>query len=570
MKFQDKLNEYIRLVGCSGRELAQASGLSPATISRYRSGTRVPGAGAWQLNALAQGVALLARLRGVHMDAAGVERALTECLAPPQDSENLRANLNELLATLPVSATELSRALSYAPSYLSRIRSGARRPSDPARFAQETARFVVRRCTGEAERRAVARLAGRDVRADDEIMTHALADWLLRGHGRGEESVQALLRQLSDSAWEPYDAGAPERDAAAGVVQAPAFREYRGTAGMRRSELDFLRAAILSRRAAPLILCTDIAMQDLVNDKDTAGRFMAAMAAAVRRGLHVHLIHNVSLPPEQLQLVLAMWMPLCASGRLTLYQLEGHSNLYYGHLLYSASDTALEGECVLSAMEQARFRLTRDKAEVRYCRQRAKSLLAAAAPLMEVYRSERAQELQAFLAQDAAAPGARRAVLSTLPLYTATDELLRAAVRRCGLEKRLEEEILRCAAVQRAQMEQILADGNTVTDVVPELTREEFEKAPPALPLFNVFIEQDVVCTYEEYRLHLQLTHAYAQAHPTYRVQTARARCARNLQILLHEGSWAMVSKSKSPAVHFVIRHEGMRRALESYCAGTT
>ena len=160
MKFQDKLNEYIRLVGCSGRELAQASGLSPATISRYRSGTRVPGAGAWQLNALAQGVALLARLRGVHMDAAGVERALTECLAPPQDSENLRANLNELLATLPVSATELSRALSYAPSYLSRIRSGARRPSDPARFAQETARFVVRRCTGEAERRAVARLAG--------------------------------------------------------------------------------------------------------------------------------------------------------------------------------------------------------------------------------------------------------------------------------------------------------------------------------------------------------------------------------------------------------------------------
>ena len=242
--------------------------------------------------------------------------------------------------------------------------------------------------------------------------------------------------------------------------------------------------------------------------------------------------------------------------------------MYYGHLLYSASDTALEGECVLSAMEQARFRLTRDKAEVRYCRQRAKSLLAAAAPLMEVYRSERAQELQAFLAQDAAAPGARRAVLSTLPLYTATDELLRAAVRRCGLGRRLEEEILRCAAVQRAQMEQILADGNTVTNVVPELTREEFEKAPPALPLFNVFIEQDVVCTYEEYRLHLQLTHAYAQAHPTYRVQTARARCARNLQILLHEGSWAMVSKSKSPAVHFVIRHEGMRRALERLLRG--
>ena len=40
--FHDRLNEYITQLGCSGRELAEASGLSPATVSRYRSGERRP------------------------------------------------------------------------------------------------------------------------------------------------------------------------------------------------------------------------------------------------------------------------------------------------------------------------------------------------------------------------------------------------------------------------------------------------------------------------------------------------------------------------------------------------
>ena len=42
MDFKEKLNEYIEQLGCTSKELAQASGLSAATISRYRSGDRLP------------------------------------------------------------------------------------------------------------------------------------------------------------------------------------------------------------------------------------------------------------------------------------------------------------------------------------------------------------------------------------------------------------------------------------------------------------------------------------------------------------------------------------------------
>ena len=62
--FHDRLNEYITQLGCSGRELAEASGLSPVTVSRYRSGERRPESEAERAK-LVSGIARLAESRGI-------------------------------------------------------------------------------------------------------------------------------------------------------------------------------------------------------------------------------------------------------------------------------------------------------------------------------------------------------------------------------------------------------------------------------------------------------------------------------------------------------------------------
>ena len=38
----------------------------------------------------------------------------------------------------------------------------------------------------------------------------------------------------------------------------------------------------------------------------------------------------------------------------------------------------------------------------------------------------------------------------------------------------------------------------------------------------------------------------------------------RNIQIIILEGEWVMVSKNKFPAIHFVIHHPKMCHALEN------
>lgn len=61
MDFKEKLNEYIEQLGCTSKELAQASGLSAATISRYRSGDRLPQWDSENYNKLIAGLSGLAQ-----------------------------------------------------------------------------------------------------------------------------------------------------------------------------------------------------------------------------------------------------------------------------------------------------------------------------------------------------------------------------------------------------------------------------------------------------------------------------------------------------------------------------
>ena len=100
---------------------------------------------------------------------------------------------------------------------------------------------------------------------------------------------------------------------------------------------------------------------------------------------------------------------------------------------------------------------------------------------------------------------------------------------------------------------------------IPKLSEEEFEAYPMALDLSNAFCEQSVVYTYEQYLAHMENTERFANEYLRYRIEKTSSQTFRNLQINIHEGKWAMVSKELSPAIHFVIHHPKLRRAIEEF-----
>ena len=59
MNFSSLLNQYMTQMNCTAKELSEKTGLSTATLSRYRSGERVPNSE--QLHKLLTGISTLAQ-----------------------------------------------------------------------------------------------------------------------------------------------------------------------------------------------------------------------------------------------------------------------------------------------------------------------------------------------------------------------------------------------------------------------------------------------------------------------------------------------------------------------------
>ena len=567
--FKDQLNQYMTQLACSGRELAEAGGLSPATISRYRSGERIPKSKEERAK-LISGIASLAAARGIH---ALTEETVAAAFRPffseeSFDAEHLRAALNVLLTTFSISVSDLARSTNYDASYISRIRRGRRRPADPERFVSAVADFVIRRFDAQTERNVLAELIGaKAVNNDPKALYGCLVQWLGGRNAKRNDDIASFLKQLDEFDLNKYTRAIRFDDIniPTAPFQLPLSKTYYGLEKMKIGELDFLKATALGKSNAPVFLCSDMPMDDMAGDREFTRKYIFGLAMLLKKGLHLNVVHNLDRPFHELMLGLEGWIPLYMTGQITPRYLKGVQNNVYCHFLNVSGSAALSGECIAGNHKHGRYELVKGGAAMRYYHERAAAIWKKALPLMDIYREQQAAALHAFQLADVQNPGPRHRVLSAPPLCTLREETLRAMLSAHDLTDAEQQRILEHASAQRAHMERILANS-PVTDSFPVLTQEEFIQYAPELPLSTLFFPKNICYTYEEYCLHLEQTREYANLHSGY---TIRPCCTdfRNISISIHSGRWAMISKSNVPAIHFVIRYAKLRNAIESFLA---
>ena len=130
MNFSSLLNQYMAQMNCTAKELSEKTGLSAATLSRYRSGERVPNSE--QLHKLLTGLSTLAQekqIKEISPDSICADFGMF-LKKNDFDYERFTTNLNALILVLDISVSKLARALNFDPSYHSRIRLGQRNPSN--------------------------------------------------------------------------------------------------------------------------------------------------------------------------------------------------------------------------------------------------------------------------------------------------------------------------------------------------------------------------------------------------------------------------------------------------------
>ena len=144
MKFYEKLNEYISALNCTAKDIARISGISAATLSRYRSGERAPETGSEVFSKLCSAIAEAAGERGItDITEKSVADAFLSCEDfKTADKNRLCRNFSALAAALDINLAELCRHTNYDASTVFRFKNGTRRPSEPEKFADDAAQYI--------------------------------------------------------------------------------------------------------------------------------------------------------------------------------------------------------------------------------------------------------------------------------------------------------------------------------------------------------------------------------------------------------------------------------------------
>ena len=161
MKFCEKLNEYIASISCTAKELCALSGISEATLSRYRSGERVPELGTKGFDGLCTGIAQIAESKAPNLTYEKIKEEFCSCSDfDSTDKELLRKNFNTLISALSININRMWRYINYDVSTVFRIRNGTRNPADFEGFSSAVASFIAEEMKSPSELTVLAELLG--------------------------------------------------------------------------------------------------------------------------------------------------------------------------------------------------------------------------------------------------------------------------------------------------------------------------------------------------------------------------------------------------------------------------
>lgn len=569
MNFQECLNNYIIQIRCNGKELARNSKISETVISWYRKGERAPSADSEYLKKLSDGIIKTVAEKGIRdFKADKVLQTLRESLEDNRDEPAFNSQkLDILLRELDINISRIAAFLHYDPSYLSKIRTGKRNPAHQQQFIEKICEYVASNYKDEQDRKKVTYLiqCNEDEITDSSLYRKKLREWLSSSKPEDVDYVSGFLRKVDSFNLDDYIRVIHFDSFKVPKVpfQLPVSRHYYGLKEMREGELDFLKHTVLSKSMKPLYICSDMPVEDMAADKDFAKKYMFGLAMVLKKGLHIHIIHDVERPMKDMMLGLENWVPLYMTGQISPYYLKGVQNRVYSHLHYCSGQVAMTGDCISGHHDLAHYYLTSRKEEVSISQKNMEFLLKKAHPLMDIYREERKKELYAALIENAGKEGRRRRVLAVPDLGVLPKKLLEEILERNHVSADDKTTIIEYYRRDRECLETVLRHS-IVEDEVSEICEEEYGKYPPVLPIAECFLEKDIHLTYEEYLACIKAGREYAKANENYQFNLTKIKGFHNIQITCFEGKWCMISKNRAPAIHFVIHHPKLRYALEN------
>ena len=569
MNFKEVLNKYLKELNCSSKKLSNESGLSESVISRYRSGERTPVKNSEQLNKLTKALFNIAKDNGKNKYTFDkIESDFNSVLTSDDfDYTTFSNNLNTLITSLNINTHEMSKYIVFDASHISRIRYGKAKPSNPVEFSNKICSYILNRYKNPDDINNLMMIIGcKKSDLSNEKIYSTLFNWLTSEIVPIKNQISDFLHHLDSFNLDDYIKVIKFDELK--VPSIPFYKaktkHYYGIEEMKQGELNFFKGTVLSKSKEDIFMCSDMPMEDMAKDIDFGKKWMFAIAMCLKKGHHLNIIHNLDRPFNEMMLGLESWIPIYMTGQISPYYLSNLKNNIYNHLNYVSAAAALSGECINGFHNKGMYYLTTNKNEIEYYKEKSDLLLKKAKPLMEIYRESNIKEYHLFLKKDENIECDRTRYISSLPLFTISDELLIKILKRNKLTKEEIDKIIKYKNNEFKYMNSILKK-NKVFDYIYVIKENEFISDTPSLSLNNLFIDKIINYTYKEYIEHLKLTNEYAKNNKNYNILTEKDKTFKNITITILKNNHVIISKNSNPTIHFVIRHPKLVAAIESF-----
>ncbi|MFR4157835.1 MAG: helix-turn-helix domain-containing protein [Bacilli bacterium] len=569
MNFKEVLNEYLKELNCSSKKLSNESGLSESVISRYRSGERTPVKNSEQLNKLTKALFNIAKDSGKNKYT--LDKIVSDfnsvLTSDDFDYTTFSNNLNTLITSLNINTHEMSKYIVFDASHISRIRYGKAKPSNPVEFSNKICSYILNRYKNPDDINNLMMIIGcKKSDLSNEKIYSTLFNWLTSEIVPVKNQISDFLHHLDSFNLDDYIKVIKFDELK--VPSIPFYKaktkHYYGIEEMKQGELNFFKGTVLSKSKEDIFMCSDMPMEDMAKDIDFGKKWMFAIAMCLKKGHHLNIIHNLDRPFNEMMLGLESWIPIYMTGQISPYYLSNLKNNIYNHLNYVSAAATLSGECINGFHNKGMYYLTTNKNEIEYYKEKSDLLLKKAKPLMEIYRENNIKEYHLFLKKDENIECDRTRYISSLPLFTISDELLIKILKRNKLTKEEINKIIKYKNNEFKYMNSILKK-NKVFDYIYVIKEDEFISDTPSLLLNNLFIDKTINYTYKEYIEHLKLTNEYSKNNKNYNILTEKDKTFKNITITILKNNHVIISKNSNPTIHFVIRHPKLVAAIESF-----
>ena len=564
MEFYQLIDSYINELGCSAKELANASGLSTSVISRYRTGERTPSPDSELINKLAKGICALSN--SITDEKVIYNQLLASLTSKTNFANQAFYKANKLINELHIKQSELAKSLNYDASFISRVFSAQRYPADIEAFLNEVAEYISKDLSPEQ-----IHILSELVFVSEENLdsNESRKDFILKWFHQDNTSMINFLNTLDNFDYNDFlNTNYPQNSKLdPDTHQIPSNKRYVGIEEMKRAEIDFLRSAILSKSTDDIYMYNDMSMMDMI-DESFLMDYMKGLSFLVKKGHKIHNIHNLDRPLQELLVGLEAWLPLYMTGQIIPYYFDNLSDPVFKHATYSASNVALFGSSINGFRNTGFYYMSLLQDEVDYLRVRAQEMIQLAKPLMKIYKQENRNEFYQTFHEYLDKSDSFSSILYAPPLTTLSNELLNKMIDQYLSDKEskgVSNGITREAIIQQVNYTHMIEDDlfkymltkkhiNTKFHV---FTEKEFQNSPTFIPLSLGFGEINLPYTYETYMEHVELTRKAVENTPSLSMEELSNPGFKNIQIRIGNGEtpWVLISKGISPAIHFLIEN---------------